>query len=753
MLAFFREYQRYLFIVTAVIIIVSFSLFDVYEPAPRDTPSPDERVGESPVIGTTPYGSPITHRDVDDIGRFLTSERFDDGHFLHDFFASGLASLLAEAYFDEIKEEFGKRVASHRRSVFYRHPDAPFISAEGVWSRFLPEEKGRIDRFLRDEGNHDIECFTLLTKLYLAGRSLPPRLMREYLLTQERRYPELRPDPALVHADLRLFGCSSVEEWFGASFLRLLGRCIHNTALFAEKKGYRVSSHEALRDILQAEKNITGQNRNVLPDELRHLFANRLGMDKERVLAVKKKLLLARRLFDDYENAFFADTHALRLFRRYADSEVTVDLYEMPRSMHVANFEKTMKLSRYFTLLSPNGRNGKGMVPEGPFSPEEVGKVCPQLVRKRFAVELSEVKTESLVQEVSLKAVWDMQRDPEHLSAVRRHFPNLAIGERGEGIDTLAADSRREVDRFSALSILAGEPERIEVALDRARSARKEISIDGDGILYGLEGVRVDRELVSLLESEQNGEAVAALRRIRGGENAYYRIRVLDRDRAFHILTFEEAERFGIIGEMVERALRREHRALLEAGAHPSLLKTDTGEDKPFSEVRGEVARIVHAPLSDKSETFSLPPYFAQYMGKALRDIRERGGASSYVISKKENEGSDKYPPDLLSEPPPVDEQWKLRLSSVTIRRHQDLLPDRSTLFAMKEGTWSPPLYDSRMGRPYFFLVKTRRSGEADNEKEIASDTLARGRKGGNTAKQYFMRRLIAEWKGETGAS
>jgi hypothetical protein len=71
MLDFFRKYQRYFFIVIAVVIVISFSFFGTFQTLNQPGKIEDK------VIGKTIDGSKMMKSDVDRMIRFLASDRND----------------------------------------------------------------------------------------------------------------------------------------------------------------------------------------------------------------------------------------------------------------------------------------------------------------------------------------------------------------------------------------------------------------------------------------------------------------------------------------------------------------------------------------------------------------------------------------------------------------------------------------------------------------------------------------------------
>ena len=156
MLEFFRKYQRYFFIVIAVVIVISFSFFGTHSAinAPQKV--------EDRCISQGVDGSKIMKSELDHMVRFLASDRndlaltekgmmpnfFNDGVVRKDLLGTGIGVLLANAYFEDLKGDLNERMTHHKAFHPYCHPTAPFISVENLWSQVLPSQKAHLDAFL-----------------------------------------------------------------------------------------------------------------------------------------------------------------------------------------------------------------------------------------------------------------------------------------------------------------------------------------------------------------------------------------------------------------------------------------------------------------------------------------------------------------------------------------------------------------------------------------------------------------------------
>ena len=116
-------------------IVLSFSFFGTYSAF-----APEERVKDR-VIGKAINGSSLHSREVEALARLLGSDHEDqgklpnvlnDGVIGKDLLMTGMGSMLAERYFDVLKEDLKPRVKKAKFYKAYAHPQVPFLSVESV---------------------------------------------------------------------------------------------------------------------------------------------------------------------------------------------------------------------------------------------------------------------------------------------------------------------------------------------------------------------------------------------------------------------------------------------------------------------------------------------------------------------------------------------------------------------------------------------------------------------------------------------
>ncbi|MCP5490070.1 MAG: hypothetical protein H7A42_03010 [Chlamydiales bacterium] len=783
MLEFFRKYQRYFFIVIAVVIVISFSFFGTHQAITTPKGAQDRP------IGMAVDGSQMRKKEIDEISRFLWSDRmdmqltekrvmpnfFNNGVIRKDFLSSGLGVMLVSEYFESIRGSFETRVEKHKHYHPYRHPTAPFISVESLWGQVLPIQKDNLDKFLKGNLPVDAHLFSLLVDLYLGETAFPPSILREYLMFQQKHYNWIQPDPALPQVDLNLFRCSSVEDWFGPDFMQLVSQFVHNAALIAKQKGYHVSREEARVDLFRngyEALQVQNQSKEVDQVELSNLWKQQLmylGMDEKAVLTVWQKVMLMRRLFEDYGHAALLDSHQYQKFHSYASKTALVDLYQLPPALQLKDFNTLLKLIYYSEAVSSGEMKGFEL-PKKFISVERAKEKCPELVRSRFLIEVAEVHKKDLTLNVSLKEMWDWQLDPVNFKTLEKEFPELAVSRATDAesffaaLEKLSPEVHNKLDQASRLKIVERHPEWIAAALDEAHMTTKEITIAPNGHQAGLAGLENALELNKLLSiaalkgvvesDDQAIEARSALEQYSADGSTYYRIQILDRSPEMALMTFAEANECGALDMLLDTHLEKEYQKL--RALNPTPFKTEKEEWKPFHQVQNEVGRMVYKNILqdidqkvtqvgvtvDQNRFTDLNGFYPKYslyryMQAAESDIRTKGATSSYLAKAELSPVEGK-----LSSRTPLEDQWKLTLETKVYKNSEKSPWFDESLFAMVEKGWSSvkALSDGKLS---FFQLQ---------EKQVPEETYLQEIKQGRQvlsleAQRFLMVELLEELK------
>lgn len=727
MLDFFRKYQRYFFIVIAVVIVISFSFFGTFQTLNQPGKIEDK------VIGKTIDGAKLMKSDVDRMVRFIASDRsditlaekgvmpnfFNNGVIRHDLLGSGVGTLLVHAYFDELQGDLTEKMEHHKEFRPYVHPMAPFISVENLWSQVLPAQTSNLEKFLNTK-EMSPETFNLLVDLYLGETAFPSNILREYLMFQEKHYEWVQPDPGLPRANLNLFRCASIEDWFGPRFVELSAQFILNAAAYAKEKGYKVTYEEARVDLIkQGYETLQAQMRKteVSQDQVAELWKQQqraLGVNEKEMVELWQTVLLFRRLFDDIGGAVFVDPHVYQTFYGFASKAAEVELYHLPEFLELKDFSALMKLEFYLDQVTENGKRGLAL-PQDFAKPTLVEKRCPDLVRQRFTVEVAEVALEEVALNVSLKEMWEWQLEKENYERLEKEFPKLALknGEDAEGyyaaLEGMDPELRRNIDKFSRAQIALAHPEWIDEALSQKHFVTKELKASKEGELspYG------NHDLYQLFLSaalkgqlEVNPEALKArqsLERYSPDGKTYYRFHLLERDLEKKVLTYQEADQSGVLDRLLDDHLEKAYKEVRLK--NPAVFKTEGNDWKPFDEVKNEIGRILYSDQlkAIEKEVAALgvslpegreqnldgfyPKYrFYPYLAVAEKEIRKMGDQSHFL-----KEGG----------------LWSLVKEEKVVKNHEKHPWVSSEVFSMVEKSWSN-VQESPNGRLSFFSLNEK---------------------------------------------
>lgn len=520
MLEFFRQYQRYFFLVTTFLVVFSFTFFGTFSTFANAQPERPDRA-----IGKMINGSSMMLSEVQKLSRFIATDREDsaqgrglspnlcnDGVIRYDLIKDGLADLIVREYFDVLKSDFEARLEKVKRFKSYVHPDAPFLSAKTVWDHLVPGLNGEISA-LQAQDEIDSTLFSRLEKLYQLQNRLQPEMLRQILIYQHRQYPWLSVDQRLSYEDLSLFGFHSAVDWFGHNFIDLAAQFILNGAAAAEEKGYRVSLEEAKGDLIHQFKESIEKfsEAKARPEINFQSHLRMLGFDEKSASEVWRKVLLFRKYLQDIGSASFVDRLPYKDFAEYAKEEALVQAYHWPLSIHSA--KDLNELQFYIQAICPKE---KGVIPTTVLSAAEVEKKYPELVRRTYRAQVAEVSKKQVALKPSIKQVWDWETDETHWPLLRKEFSLTDAAskeERFKVLERLEPAKRSQVDLWAREKLVDQNPGWIEEALAIAPATEKIWSVSGneepvlrsEGVYYRIENVEKikDKELLTFAEARE----------------------------------------------------------------------------------------------------------------------------------------------------------------------------------------------------------------------------------------------------------
>lgn len=730
MLHFFRRFQQYFYILVTVAIVVSFSFFGTNSLVREGTFH--EQVAFTAVDGTE-----ISRADLDLMVLFLATDATDklyfggawgpnflnNGVIEKEFLQTGLAELLALQYAEDISPDIQQRLDKEKRFTLYTHPQAKFVGVEQIWTNLAPDIKYNYDK-LRSMNNPGApEAFKTRVQLYLAERKLPAPLLKRLLAYQQRQYQWLAPDSTLDYTDLSMFGYHTLDDWFGPKALRVMAQFVINSAIIAEQRGYEVTRAEAVADLMQNaemsyQQNKSNPNIGVASSmEYYNEQLRRMNIDQTRASQVWRQVLLFRRLYQDLAHSVFVDPMSFEKFDGYAKENIEGELYRLPEALRLRSFTNLQQFEAYLNAISSRSDDAKSLLalPTTFKAANAVAESNPELVQKRYILDIAQTKKETLQARVSVKDTWSWELEEKNWVALKKEFPDLGVkkadsrDERLAALDSLDEKSRAKVDAFARKQIVEAHPEWLDSALADTKAERFFINLNlknGDSTFIGLQNPKA---LIELLDKAKLGEKEAALSSYSADKNNYYRIVVIDRSPSYEILTFDEALSAGSLDEAAKN------------------VNTAT-MDKLSQAIRADYAAAI-APQKAPSEMIPEVVASLRFYNYA-RDVfakikKDPANASAYVQTLDPKAEENKLTPRLA-----LGEQFKLEKSFYHSDRGggPERTIDLTEAFALPVNSWSK-VYTPVNGDLYFFQVKTH--GSSANPDVLASTVhIARKRLG-----------------------
>lgn len=749
MLQFFRKYQQYFYVLITVVIVVSFSFFGTYSTLPT-------QVAEDPVAFKAVNGADVKRSEVEALTLFISSDSDDkllfggiwgpnflnDGVIVKDFLATGLAKELIKTYSTPLESDWQKRLEKEKKTTLYTHPEAKFISTAAAWEYFIPQKKTHYYKLIQAQNPLEDEAIDSRISLYIDERRFPAHSLRQMLKYQEQQFSWVKPDPSLDRSDFFLFGYHTLDDWFGSHFLRLVSEFIINSAKIAEQRGYKVSDSEVLADLTQHAENSFRQNmnniqlgvansRDYMNEQLR-----RFGMDRRQAVKSWRQVMLFRRLFHDVGNSVLLSPFTFEEFNSYANETVKGELYQLPDTLHIGSFNDLQKLQVYINAVSKQNERDLLSLPTFSYSVFEVEKKYPELVEKRYVLEVAEVDKKNLQNKISVKEMWDWQVSEANWKIMTKEFPDLGVksakteDDRFLVLDQLDDRLRNRINNFSRAQIVDAHPEWIEQALEEAEMKRMDVALSKKGGKTPFKGLSKREEFIRLLDLAPLGEQSDKLAKYSANNQTYYRINVLERSKGLQVMTFAEANQKGILDKLVETELKKYHKA------NPELFPQEFAETKenvakeyfaPILKAIRQDCKHLSMPTDDLTATFRFQKHLRQVEEKLQKNLEAE---KDWILSENES--------------PTLKDQWKLEKKEFSIGRGSGKETfNKEEAFAMEPGSWST-VNTLPNGDLYFYIVKEKVEGsvEALSEKMTKAHQLL-----SNDAKQMLMKELLGTMK------
>lgn len=737
MLEFFRRYQRYFFLFVTVIIIISFSFFGTYNTI-TGTNTHEQ------VAFTAVDGSPVTRGQLEQMVNFIGTDAEDklffggqwgpnflnNGVIVKDIFQTGLAGQIAKQFQKEIDQDLQTRLEKEKRYQPYTHPQAPFLSMSAAWNYFAPEIKTNFENLRISTNATSPEALDARINLYLAQKKLPPHAIRQILLYQQRQYSWLSPDPTLEHSDLSLFHYHTVDDWLGPRFMRIVAQFIINSAILAEQKGYQVTKQEALADLMRNSEisyrqNLSNPHLGVASSqEYFNEQLNRMGLDSNKASAIWRQVLLFRRLFHDAGSSLFVDSLSFQKFNEYSQATLEGEIYRLPKEFQIQNLDDLKKFEVYLNAISKRSEDEKSLLnlPTQFYSADEVAKKHPELVQKRYLLDIAEVDKNILQAKVSVKEMWNWE--VENFDTLKKLFPELGMKKgdtresRFAALDGLDEKSRNQVDSYARQQIVDQHPEWLSSALQEAPMKRAALGLKLKGGQTPFVGLTNREELFKYLDNQDK-----SLESYSPDKQHYYRIVVIDKESKPEIVPFAEAKK----GESLNPQE-------IDQAQFDKLLKAIEADY-----VKGIAPQKTSQLLPEIIATLR----FNAYAREALSKIKKNPNAASNFVQAEQATPAE----DKLSPTKGLGEQWKFEKNSFVSQRGGDL---HEEIFALAPNSWSK--VQTPVSGDIHFINLIKKSEQIDKEALAKNIQQARDLLG-DEAQQVLSEHLLKEMKSKHAIS
>lgn len=672
MLNFLRKYQKIVFGVVTAALIVSITFFGSYG-AMTQVAMKEKDV----ILGKAIDGSKISKRHLDNMKKFLVSDQYDtdlyavnsrpnifnDGVIRKDLIQSGLAPMIASAYFEKIQHDLQERLEKQKTFKGYQHPAAPFLSSENLYAQFVPELRDHLLKIRSEQFVVSKETLGDVFSLYEAATNFPTEYVRRFLTYQQNQYEWLAKDPYLASGDLSLFCFHHAEDWFGPAFIQAATQIIHNGALLAKQQGMKVSYEEAKNDLIKNgfEALKAYYQEKVTAEHLDQAWKGLLGqmhMSEKETVSIWQEVLLFRKLLEDKGSSVLVDAFSQEEFHKFAAEAREIERFSMSSDWQVSDFASLAQLQTYFDAVAVRNKNQKILdLPSELKTATEVAKYYPELLEKTYQVELSSLDLEELTSKLSLKEIWEWEAVEENFAKLCTKFKELYPSKEGENkqqaLDSLTDHVRFQVDKFAALEILKTQQQLIEQELQAKAADKKTWKVSLSDEKLPLQGIAHPKELLDLLEVSLQAtqeDALQALQCYSQDGQHFYKIKLVEKPSAPRVLTFKEAKASKVLDKILDKKLKQEQKAF--ETTHLSACLKEDGTPKTFEMIRLDIAAYVYKPLlqelekqvgkealkdlTAKEKLDLLAKYrFLGFMEKAQQDISAAGEASDFLQKDK----------------------------------------------------------------------------------------------------------------------
>jgi len=675
MLKFFRRYQKIFFVIIAFIIVVTFSFFGTQSITTKISKPKDKE------ISIAYNGSVIKLSDIENMSYFLATDNsdfslaykhmrpnlFNDGVIKKDILKTGIAKIFFEKYLDQIKESFKSKFEKIQKYKPFVHFNDSSISLAAALKMIDPKILTLLQD-LQSQKELNLEFFNSYINLYNEQTKIQPELIRKILVYQEKQ-SKVQPDLRLYQDSISLFGFDSIEDWFGKDFVDLVSQFVINTALIAEEKGYEVTMQEALSDLMSnLKKALNNQMEESIAEYFKKMLSS-LRMDEKMAANIWRKALLFRKYFQDVSNNTLIDDLAYKDFANYSRTKAIAKLYKLPKYLQIKNIEDLMLFEMY--LMATTNKSHPLDIPNNFKLLEEIEKKYPELIEKKYLVNVKHTNLEKASIKVKVKDMYLWQLEDENWGKLKSNFSFIPMAKDKKSkldiIEKLEFTQKAKLDAFSRNEIVKENPQIIDESLLAENEKEYAFCFSKDNNLPI--SIKNKNKLLELLNEQEHIEKYTQ------DNNNYYSIKVLQRPNQKSLITFEKALKDKILDKILDKYLLNQYFQLRET--YPQKFTNEEDEFKNFETVKMELVQIVFKDVFDKLNLLNLTK------DKSLDNLAQLR-LYAFVENIMQNITADE---DFLEN---INPQFRILCESIELSRSKNQSWVEKTAFSMEEQKFSP---------------------------------------------------------------
>ncbi len=576
MLHLFRKYQKFIFIIVAFVVIVTFVFFGTYQ---AFIPSNEEKEIEDPVSYTTATGRVVGCRELAMLATFLAKEGPGSGAlpsnlFSHQwvsryFLTPSVASQWVDLSTSSVQEKWARELSY----VPYQHPARADLSLVTFWSFLAPELPMRLKEL--QTASSIEETLETRLELYRLQEQAPPKLLAN-VLRYRAQEAGCEIDPRLSRGDLALFGYQDLIDWLGQESMEKLARIVIRG--MEEAQDYPFSLTEARQELLARAHTWAEQIQNqrgipVTSEAVFQAFLRQEGYTESTFVNVYRDLRRFEESMEDLSESLVLESLPFEQAYGEANQWVTVDVTHMPPALCLQSLEEGAEFEAYLAALTSSE---EGRLPEHPTPTSWVEGTWYQGY-------VATTSLEDLLSHVTLRQLWEWEE--LHMDQLLVAFPAL----QESGLDGLDSNTRADLDQMVRRQIVQEHPEWVDESLKQADMEPFGLFMNGKERIVSYPGI------TSILSLQQQLDQQDEILGYTQDKNHFFRWLVSYRE-PNHILTFEEARQQGLL-PLLNQEFHGEQ--LFSRWCARKGLSPQDGVARRFED---SLSTTVWAPLASKTE-------------------------------------------------------------------------------------------------------------------------------------------------------